>query len=85
MPGYTYRYVPGELWRSRYDVESGIITVNSGNPDFVYAARQNASKLRYVANLFAKEIVLTNFPGAPRDQLLERMVELNLYMEGNLR
>jgi hypothetical protein len=85
LPGYTYRYVPGELWRSRYDVESGIITVNSGHPDFVYAARQNASKLRYVANLFAKEIVLANFPGAPRDQLLERMVELNLYMEGNLR
>ncbi len=85
LPGYTYRYQPGELWRSRYDAEAGIITVNSGHPDFVYAARQNASKLRYVANLFAKEIVLANFPGASREQLLERMVELNLYMESNLR
>ncbi len=77
--------MPGELWRSRYDVERGIITVNSAHPDFVYAARQNASKLRYVAKLFAKEIVLSNFPGATREQLVERMVELNLYMEGNLK
>ncbi len=32
LPGYTYRYAPGELWRSQYDVERGIITVNSAHP-----------------------------------------------------
>lgn len=85
LPGYTYRYAAGELWRSRYDVEAGIITINSAHPDFIFAARQKASKLRYVAQLFAKEIVLANFPGAPPQELLERMVELNLYMEQNLR
>ncbi|TVQ35896.1 MAG: hypothetical protein EA384_15375 [Spirochaetaceae bacterium] len=85
LPGYTYRYAPGELWRSRYDADQSLITVNSGHADFVYAARQSASKLRYLGRLFAKEIVLANFPGAPRDELLERMVELELYMDSSLR
>ena len=85
LPGYTYRYAPGELWRSRYNAEQALITVNSGHADFVYAARQSASKLRYLGRLFAKEIVLANFPGAPRDELLERMVELELYMDSSLR
>lgn len=85
LPGYTYRYAPGELWRSRYDAEHSLITVNSGHADFVYATRQSASKLRYLGRLFAKEIVLANFPGAPRDELLERMVELELYMDSSLR
>ncbi len=85
MPGYTYRYAPGELWRSRYEAEQSLVIVNSGHADFVYAARQSASKLRYVGRLFAKEIVLANFPGAPRDELLERMIELELYMDRALR
>lgn len=85
LPGYTFRYAPGELWRSRYDAERSLITVNSGHADFVYAARQSASKLRYLGRLFAKEIVFANFPGAPRDELLERMVELELYMDSSLR
>lgn len=85
LPGYTYRYAPGELWRSHYNNEQSLITVNTGHPDFVFASRQSATKLRYVARLFAKEIVLANFPGASKEELLERMVELGLYMEQNLR
>ncbi len=85
LPGYTYRYAPGELWRSRYNPDESLITVNSGHADFVYASRQSASKLRYVGRLFAKEIVLANFPGASPDDLLERMVELELYMDRSLR
>ncbi|MFO8064815.1 MAG: ATP-binding protein [Spirochaetia bacterium] len=85
LPGYTYRYAPGELWRSTYDVDRSLITVNTGHADFVFASRRSATKLRYVARLFAKEIVLANFPGASREELLERMVELGLYMEQNLR
>lgn len=85
LPGYTYRYAPGELWRSQYDPEQSLITVNSGHADFVFASRQSASKLRYVSRLFAKEIVLANFPGAPRQELLDRMIELELYMDRSLR
>lgn len=85
LPGYTYRKAPGELWRSTYDAEQSIIFINNAHADFIYASRQPMTKLRYIMRLFAKELVLANFPEANRDELLERMVELTLYTEENLR
>lgn len=85
LPGYTFFHAPGSLWRSRYDSDENLIVVNNGHRDFVYANRNNALKLRYVARLFAKELVQKNFPGASAEEALERMIELTLYMEENLR
>ncbi len=85
LPGYTFTPAPSELWRSRYDEERNIIVINNGHRDFVYANRNGALKMRYVARLFAKEVVRKNFPGASGDELLERMIELTLYMEEHLR
>ncbi len=85
LPGYTFVYLPGTLWRSRYNPDEGLIRVNSGHPDFVHAARQQKAKLRYLARLYAKELVLSNFPGVPAADLLEHFVELTLYMDENLR
>jgi hypothetical protein len=85
LPGYTYRRAPGELWRSRYDEESNLIVINNGHRDFVFASRRRVRKLRYICRLFAKELVCRNFPGISPDQLLERMIELTLYTEDNLR
>lgn len=85
MPGYTYHRAPGELWRSKYDSDKNLVVINNGHRDFVFASRQKARKLRYICRLFAKELVCRNFPGIPHDQLLERMVELTLYTEENLR
>ena len=85
LPGYTYEKAAGELWRSRLDAERNLIVVNSGHRDFVYAARNRMLKLRYICRLFAKELVLKNFIGIPQDQLLERLLELTLYTEENLR
>jgi len=85
LPEYTFEKHPGELWRSRYDVENNLIVVNNGHRDFVYASRTKAIKLRYVCRLFAKELVQHNFPGCSTEQLLERMIELLLYTEENLR
>ena len=85
LPGYTFSYLPGSLWRSRYSEPESLITINSGHPDFVHASRQPRTKLRYVARLYAKEIVLANFPGGSREEVLERLVELTLYMDENLR
>jgi hypothetical protein len=59
--------------------------INNGHRDFVYASRQKALKLRYVCRLFSKELVLRNFPGTSSESLLERMIELSLYTEENLR
>jgi hypothetical protein len=85
LPGYTFQKAPGELWRSRYDNDQNVIVINNGHRDFVYASRQKALKLRYVCRLFSKELVLRNFPGTSSESLLERMIELSLYTEENLR
>ena len=85
IPGYTYHKAAGELWRSRFDAERNLVVINNGHRDFVYAARNKSLKLRYICRLFAKELVLKNFVGIPQDQLLERLLELTLYTEENLR
>ena len=85
LPGYTYHKAAGELWRSRFDTERNLVVINNGHRDFVYAARNKMLKLRYICRLFAKELVLKNFVGIPQDQLLERLLELTLYTEENLR
>jgi hypothetical protein len=85
LPGYTYRKAPGELWRSTYDPELSIIFINNAHADFIYASRQAATKIRYIVRLFAKELVLANFPESTKEELLERMVELTLYAEDNLK
>lgn len=86
LPGYTFEHAPGQLWRSRYDTEHNLIVVNNGHRDFIYASRKTkALKLRYITRLFAKEMINRNFPGLPREQLLERLIELSLYTEEYLR
>jgi hypothetical protein len=84
LPGYTYRRAPGEMWRSRYDVDKNVIIINNGHRDFVYAGKQKSRKLRYICRLFCKELVRHNFPGLQVDELLERMIELSLYTEEHL-
>jgi hypothetical protein len=85
LPGYTFERAAGELWRCRFDTARNIIVVNSGHRDFVFATRNRALQLRYLVRLYVKELVLKNFAGLPADQLLERMVELSLHAEANLK
>ena len=85
LPGYTLEHAPGKLWRSRYDADRNVIVVNSGHRDFIFASRAKALKLRYLVRLYAKEMVRKNFPGAPAEQLLDRLIELSLYTEEHLR
>lgn len=85
LPAYSFQRAAGELWRSRFEAERNLIIVNSGHRDFVYASKTKALKLRYICRLYAKELVLKNFPGLRPDELLERMLEISLYTEENLR
>jgi len=85
LPGYTFTRAPGKLWRSRYDIDQNVIVINNGHRDFVYASKTRALKLRYICRLFVKELVCKNFPGYAPEQLLERMIELMLYTEENLK
>jgi hypothetical protein len=85
LPGYTFKRAPGELWRSQYDTDQNVIVINNGHRDFVYASKNKSLKLRYICRLFTKELVCKNFPGSSPEQLLERMIELSLYTEENLK
>jgi len=85
LPGYTFERAAGELWRSRFDGARNLIVVNSGHRDFVFATRSRARQLRYLVRLYIKELVLKNFAGVPAEQLTERMIELSLYVEDNLK
>jgi len=81
LPAYSFQRAAGELWRSHYDNDRNLIIVNSGHRDFVYSSKTNALKLRYICRLYAKELVLKNFPGLKPEQLLERMLEISLYTD----
>jgi hypothetical protein len=85
LPGYTFERAAGELWRSRFDGQRNLIVVNSGHRDFVFATRSRTLQLRYLVRLYVKELVLKNFAGLPAEQLTERMIELMLYVEDNLK
>ncbi len=85
LPGYTFQRAPGELWRSKYDRDRALIIINKAHADFIYASRHNAAKLKYITKLYTKELVLANFPESTKEELLERMVELLLYTEENLK
>jgi len=85
VPGYTFRHEPGRDWRSRLDQDNNLVVINNGHRDFVYAQKSRACRVRYIARLFSKELVLHHFPGIGQEELLERMVELSLYIEENLK
>jgi hypothetical protein len=85
LPGYTFERAGGELWRSRFDAERNLIVVNSGHRDFVFATRSRALQLRYLVRHYVKELVLKNFAGLPVEQVVERMIELSLYVEEKLK
>lgn len=85
IPSYTFQKAPGELWRSRYQADQNVVVINNGHRDFVFASRNKALKLRYICRLFAKELVAKNFAGLPPGDILERLIELSLYTEENLK
>jgi hypothetical protein len=85
LPFYTFERAPGELWRSRYEDAHNLIVINNSHRDFVFASRSRVLKLRYICRLYVKELVYNNFRGISPEHLLERMVELSLYTEENLK
>ncbi len=84
LPGYTLKKCPGEFWRSRFEEEKNIVSVNSGHRDFIYAAKNKSRKIRYICRLYIKELVLANFLELNKEELLERMIEVSLYAEEGL-
>lgn len=74
---------PASPWRSRVRSER-VWEVNSGHPDYRAAAETPRRKLRYLAALLAKEVVLHSFPSPQLGPTLERMVEVLTITERRL-
>jgi hypothetical protein len=58
--------------------------VNGGHRDFIAAAAAPRRKLRYLASLLAKEVVLHSFPIPQGGALLERLVSVMALAEPRL-
>jgi hypothetical protein len=82
IPEPTFVDDPQGEWRSR--LNEGRWEVNQGHRDFLAVARQPRRKLRYLAALLAKEVVVHSFPLPQGGALLERLVSVLTLTEPRL-
>jgi hypothetical protein len=73
---------PGAPWRSR--ISDGHWQVNTGHPDYKTNSKRPALKLRYLALLFAKEVVLRSSQDPRLDGPLESVVEIAAFADRKL-
>jgi hypothetical protein len=84
LPSYRLEAEHGQPWRSRYDARANEIVINSAHRDFL-ASRSSAGRhRRYIGKLYAKEVVLTNFPHESPAAVMERLIEVTLRTEDAL-
>ena len=62
LPTYRILAEHGKPWRSRYDQQQNEIVINSAHRDFAASRTPLAKHRRYIGKLYAKEVVLINFP-----------------------
>jgi hypothetical protein len=73
---------PGAGWRSR--IADGRWQVNAGHREYRILADHPALKLRYLAMLFAKEVVLRSSQDPRLELPLEQLVEVAAYADRQL-
>ncbi|MCZ6893895.1 MAG: ATP-binding protein [Gammaproteobacteria bacterium] len=81
IPTPEFVHEPGANWRSR--MVAGHWQVNSGHRDWGEVAERPALKLRYVAMLFAKEIVVRSHNDPRLAGPLEQLVDVASYADRN--
>jgi hypothetical protein len=73
---------PGAAWRSR--MEDKRWQVNSGHRDYRALLDRPQLKLRYLAMLFAKEVVLRSHQDPRLEEPLEQLIEVAAFADRNL-
>ena len=84
LPSYRLEPEHGQPWRSRYDAKANEIIINSAHRDFLASKSSVGKHRRYIGKLYAKEVVLSNFPHESPAQALERLIEVTLRTEDAL-
>jgi hypothetical protein len=81
LPSYRLDAEHGKPWRSRYDYQSNQIIINSAHRDFLWSRSTGTKHRRYIGKLYAKEVVLINFPHEPPAEVMERLIQITLRTE----
>ena len=81
IPSYRLEPEHGKPWRSRYDSQQNEIIINSAHRDFVSSKTTVAKHRRYIGKLYAKEVVLINFPHESPSEVMERLIQVTLRTE----
>ncbi len=76
LPSYRLEAEHGRPWRSRYEPATNEIVINAAHRDFSASRSSTARHRRYIGKLYAKEVVLSNFPHESPAEALERFVEI---------
>lgn len=84
LPTYRIESLPNSSHRSTYDAAKNEVVVNSQHPDFSASKSGSARHRRYIGKLYAKEVVLLNFPNEPAELVAERLIEMLVRTEENL-
>ena len=84
LPSYRLTPEANSTQRSFYDKYLNQIVINSAHADFADSNTSSAKHRRYIGKLYAKEVVLLNFPDAPAPVVAERLIELMVRTEENL-
>ena len=84
LPSYRLEPEHGQPLRSRYIAAANEIVINSAHRDFLASKSSLGKHRRYIGKLYAKEVVLSNFPHESPAQVLERLVEVTLRTEDAL-
>lgn len=82
IPQPVFVSEPGASWRSR--MLGSRWEVNAGHHDYRVIADRPTLKLRYLALLFAKEVVLRSHQDPRLERPLEQLVEVAAYADQNL-
>ncbi|MEZ6089505.1 MAG: ATP-binding protein [Pirellulaceae bacterium] len=84
LPSYRCDPAKGVAWRSRYDVRRNEIVINSAHRDYMNSRGKPSKHRRYIGKLYAKEVVLMNFPHESPEGAMERLVEIMMRTEDAL-
>jgi len=84
LPTYRLEPEPGQKRRSRYDATGNEIVINSAHRDFQASRGTTSKHRRYIGKLYAKEVVLINFPHESPGEVMERLIEVLVRTEDAL-
>jgi hypothetical protein len=85
LPPPFFTHGPSDGWRSRWSPNPPLLEVNDMHRDYLFTKPKRAHFSRYLAKLYAKELVLLNYGDAVNNSgALERLIEVVTRIEQRL-